>query len=310
MQPLLLEMARARDRAPAARAPGDAAPPARRDRRRAARARGALRVAGASCSSLLADMTAQPRLADARRAARATSCASPPLRRGAPRGCGAIPGRIVPLIDAGLAALEAGRTADAVDAHPAHPRGSAAIAHADRARRPPNRVPRKEHPDERLHARRPRPRSPSSATAMQVVYQWNYDSEVEELRRLYVKAAEAQWVAERDLDWDRPIDLREVRRPRRSAAARADRAQRRTGRALPRGDAPRAHPPHGGVPAEQLPARRAGRAHGGGAARERGAAHRRQVLRRDADDGRGAARRGVRALHREARRAAADRARR
>ena len=43
-------------------------------------------------------------------------------------------------------------------------------------------------------------------TAMKVVYQWNYDSEVDELRRLYVKATESQWVAERDLDWDRPID--------------------------------------------------------------------------------------------------------
>ena len=42
---------------------------------------------------------------------------------------------------------------------------------------------------------------------MKVVYQWNYDPEVEELRSLYVKAAEAQWVAERDIDWDRPIDL-------------------------------------------------------------------------------------------------------
>src|SRR2546425_3500253 len=48
---------------------------------------------------------------------------------------------------------------------------------------------------------------PGLATSMQVVYQWNYDPEVEELRRLYVKAAEAQWVAERDLDWKRPIDL-------------------------------------------------------------------------------------------------------
>lgn len=44
-------------------------------------------------------------------------------------------------------------------------------------------------------------------TAMQVVYQWNYEPEVEELRRLYAKATEAQWVAERDLDWERPIDL-------------------------------------------------------------------------------------------------------
>ena len=36
---------------------------------------------------------------------------------------------------------------------------------------------------------------PDLGTAMKVVYQWNYGSEVEELRRLYVKAAEAQWVA-------------------------------------------------------------------------------------------------------------------
>ena len=48
---------------------------------------------------------------------------------------------------------------------------------------------------------------PGLASAMQVVYQWNYDPEVDELRRLYVKAAEAQWVSERDLDWNRPIDL-------------------------------------------------------------------------------------------------------
>lgn len=47
---------------------------------------------------------------------------------------------------------------------------------------------------------------PDLETAMKVVYQWNYEPEVEELRRLYVKGAEAQWVAERDIDWDRPID--------------------------------------------------------------------------------------------------------
>jgi hypothetical protein len=48
---------------------------------------------------------------------------------------------------------------------------------------------------------------PGYSTAMNVVFQWNYDPEVEELRNLYVKAAEAQWVAERDLRWDEPIDL-------------------------------------------------------------------------------------------------------
>src|SRR5512140_1972166 len=48
---------------------------------------------------------------------------------------------------------------------------------------------------------------PDLATAMQVVYQWNYDPEVEELRNLYVKATEAQWIGEKALAWERPIDL-------------------------------------------------------------------------------------------------------
>ena len=48
---------------------------------------------------------------------------------------------------------------------------------------------------------------PDLATAMQVVYQWNYDPYVEELRNLYVKAAEAQWIGDKALDWERPIDL-------------------------------------------------------------------------------------------------------
>jgi hypothetical protein len=48
---------------------------------------------------------------------------------------------------------------------------------------------------------------PDLATAMRVIYQWNYDPEVEELRNLYTKAAEAQWISNRDLDWSRDIDL-------------------------------------------------------------------------------------------------------
>ena len=48
---------------------------------------------------------------------------------------------------------------------------------------------------------------PGIATAMQVVYQWNYDPEVEELRNLYTKAAEAQWIGARDIAWEQPIDL-------------------------------------------------------------------------------------------------------
>lgn len=47
---------------------------------------------------------------------------------------------------------------------------------------------------------------PGLDTAIKVIYQWNYAPEVEELRRLYVKATEAQWIAEREIDWDRPID--------------------------------------------------------------------------------------------------------
>lgn len=48
---------------------------------------------------------------------------------------------------------------------------------------------------------------PPLDAALKVIYQWNYDPEVEELRNLYHKALEAQWIAEREIDWDRPIDM-------------------------------------------------------------------------------------------------------
>jgi hypothetical protein len=48
---------------------------------------------------------------------------------------------------------------------------------------------------------------PGYETAMEVVFQWNYDPQVEELRNLYVKAAEAQWIGARDIRWDQEIDL-------------------------------------------------------------------------------------------------------
>ncbi|MFI5307057.1 MAG: ferritin-like domain-containing protein [Polyangiales bacterium] len=51
---------------------------------------------------------------------------------------------------------------------------------------------------------------PELESAAKVIYQWSYDPEIDELRRLYVKAAEAQWVAERDLDWSRPVDLEKL----------------------------------------------------------------------------------------------------
>ena len=40
---------------------------------------------------------------------------------------------------------------------------------------------------------------PGISTAMKVVYQWDYEPQIEELRNLYVKAAEAQWVAARQI---------------------------------------------------------------------------------------------------------------
>jgi len=43
-------------------------------------------------------------------------------------------------------------------------------------------------------------------TSMKVIFQWNYDPELEELRRLYLMATEQQWVAHRDLPWDIEIE--------------------------------------------------------------------------------------------------------
>lgn len=42
--------------------------------------------------------------------------------------------------------------------------------------------------------------------AMEAVYNWNYESEIDQLRTLYANALERQWIAMRDLDWDREID--------------------------------------------------------------------------------------------------------
>jgi len=43
-------------------------------------------------------------------------------------------------------------------------------------------------------------------TAFEAVYNWNYDSEIDELRTLYANALERQWIALRDLDWNAPFD--------------------------------------------------------------------------------------------------------
>jgi hypothetical protein len=42
--------------------------------------------------------------------------------------------------------------------------------------------------------------------AMEAVYNWNYESEIDELRTLYANALERQWIALRDLDWQTEID--------------------------------------------------------------------------------------------------------
>jgi hypothetical protein len=44
------------------------------------------------------------------------------------------------------------------------------------------------------------------SSALDAIYNWNYDSEVEELRSLYVKGLDLQWIAQRDLPWEQGID--------------------------------------------------------------------------------------------------------
>jgi hypothetical protein len=46
----------------------------------------------------------------------------------------------------------------------------------------------------------------SVAASLTAIYNWNYDSEIDELRTLYANALERQWIALRDLDWSRDID--------------------------------------------------------------------------------------------------------
>ncbi|HJO22710.1 MAG: ferritin-like domain-containing protein [Myxococcota bacterium] len=43
-------------------------------------------------------------------------------------------------------------------------------------------------------------------TAFDAIYNWNYDSDIEELRTLYANGVTAQWSSLRDLDWEREID--------------------------------------------------------------------------------------------------------
>jgi P-aminobenzoate N-oxygenase AurF len=51
----------------------------------------------------------------------------------------------------------------------------------------------------------PRPTEGVQA-AMEAVYSWNYEPEIEQLRTLYANALDRQWIALRDLDWEREVD--------------------------------------------------------------------------------------------------------
>jgi hypothetical protein len=42
--------------------------------------------------------------------------------------------------------------------------------------------------------------------ALEALYSWNYESEIDQLRTLYANALERQWIGLRDLDWDAPFD--------------------------------------------------------------------------------------------------------
>jgi len=42
--------------------------------------------------------------------------------------------------------------------------------------------------------------------ALQAVYNWNYESEIDQLRTLYANALERQWIALKDLPWEQELD--------------------------------------------------------------------------------------------------------
>ena len=44
------------------------------------------------------------------------------------------------------------------------------------------------------------------AASLTALYNWDYQPEIDELRALYANALERQWIALRDLDWERDID--------------------------------------------------------------------------------------------------------
>jgi hypothetical protein len=50
------------------------------------------------------------------------------------------------------------------------------------------------------------PQTEETNAALTAIYNWNYGSEVEQLRSLYANGLDRQWIAMRDLDWEAGID--------------------------------------------------------------------------------------------------------
>ena len=50
------------------------------------------------------------------------------------------------------------------------------------------------------------PTTDETDAALTAVYNWNYDSDIDQVRTLYANALDRQWIAVRDLDWDKGID--------------------------------------------------------------------------------------------------------
>ena len=125
-------------------------------------------------------------------------------------------------------------------------------------------------------------------------FSWEYDDGRQRLLDLYQRGKDKQWDAAKRIDWDLPVDPCNVMEtpgrdlPDLRLAAVGDAVPARTRRARP---APRI------LAVQPVPARRAGRAHGGRADRGVGARHGLEVLRRHPGHGRGPARRAVPAVH-------------
>ena len=63
----------------------------------------------------------------------------------------------------------------------------------------------RDSPRDALPERHPVP-TESVSTALEAVYNWNYEPEIDQIRTLYANALERQWIGMRDLDWDAGID--------------------------------------------------------------------------------------------------------